>query len=110
MATVPPSPAQSATSLATFVAGADALSAASPGSGAAGKPTAPAPSAARGATLTVPIPPGPPPARGHLLAMPFLVLNMGVEMIYILDQRLKAQSISAEKSRKGVPLAFCRGV
>ena len=29
-----------------------------------------------------------------------VVINMGVEMVYILEQRLKAQSISADKSVK----------
>lgn len=32
--------------------------------------------------------------------MPFLVVNYGAEMIFILDQRLQAQSISSEKSSK----------
>jgi hypothetical protein len=36
-----------------------------------------------------------------LFAMPFLVFNLGGEMIYILEQRLQAQNISQEKSRKG---------
>lgn len=38
---------------------------------------------------------------GSLLAMPMLILNMGGEMLYVLDQRLHAQSISAEKAAKG---------
>lgn len=38
---------------------------------------------------------------GSLLAMPMIVINMGAEMVYILDQRLRAQSITDEKSRKG---------
>ncbi|KAJ1418022.1 organic solute transport protein 1-domain-containing protein [Ochromonadaceae sp. CCMP2298] len=37
---------------------------------------------------------------GSLYAMPILVLNMGGEMIYILHQRLHAQSIAPEKARK----------
>lgn len=40
------------------------------------------------------------PVRGSLLAMPLIVLNMGAEMVYILEQRLKAQSISGEKSKR----------
>ncbi|XP_014279076.1 protein OSCP1 [Halyomorpha halys] len=32
--------------------------------------------------------------------LPFLFLNLGGEMIYILDQRLRAQNIAIEKSRK----------
>eukprot|EP01038_Epipyxis_sp_PR26KG_P012081 gene12081-16167_t len=37
---------------------------------------------------------------GSLLAMPIIVLNMGGEMIYILHQRLQAQNVPEEKSRK----------
>ncbi|GAX78582.1 hypothetical protein CEUSTIGMA_g6021.t1 [Chlamydomonas eustigma] len=33
-----------------------------------------------------------------LLAMPLIVVNLGCEMLYILDQRLKAQSIPEDKS------------
>ncbi len=40
-------------------------------------------------------------ARGRLMAMPLLVANMGGEMIYILEQRLRAQSISPSKASKG---------
>jgi hypothetical protein len=36
-----------------------------------------------------------------LLGMPVLLLNMGGEMVYILEQRLQAQSINNEKSKKG---------
>ncbi|KAA0156018.1 hypothetical protein FNF27_00302 [Cafeteria roenbergensis] len=39
-------------------------------------------------------------ARGRLMAMPLLVANMGGEMIYILEQRLRAQSISPSKASK----------
>lgn len=39
--------------------------------------------------------------RGHMLAMPVLVVNLGVEMIYVLEQRLRAQSISEDKSCQG---------
>eukprot|EP00736_Rhodelphis_marinus_P014211 Rmarinus@m.6252 len=35
-----------------------------------------------------------------LHSMPLLVLNMGGEMIYILEQRLRAQSIALDKRRK----------
>lgn len=35
-----------------------------------------------------------------LLTMPFLVINYGGEMIYILEQRLHAQSIAKDKSNK----------
>ena len=34
------------------------------------------------------------------LAMPLLVVNLGCEMLYILDQRLKAQNIPGDKSCK----------
>lgn len=34
------------------------------------------------------------------LAMPLLLLNMGGELAYILQQRLDAQNIEAEKSRR----------
>jgi hypothetical protein len=37
---------------------------------------------------------------GAQLAMPIIVLNMGGEMIYILHQRLQAQSVPDDKSRK----------
>ena len=37
---------------------------------------------------------------GSMMGMPLLVINMGGEMIYILEQRLRAQSIPAEKSEK----------
>ncbi len=35
--------------------------------------------------------------------MPLLVINMGGEMLYILEQRLRAQSIPEEKSLRGMP-------
>ena len=35
-----------------------------------------------------------------LRAMPLLIINMGGEMVYILEQRLQAQSIPDEKSKK----------
>ncbi len=41
------------------------------------------------------------PGVGRLVAMPFIIINMGAEMMYILEQRLQAQSIAAEKSQKG---------
>ena len=36
-------------------------------------------------------------------AMPLLVINMGGEMVYILQQRLQAQKIPPEKSEKVSP-------
>ena len=38
--------------------------------------------------------------HGAQVAMPIIVLNMGGEMIYILNQRLQAQNVPLEKSRK----------
>ncbi|GMH82553.1 hypothetical protein TrVE_jg5072 [Triparma verrucosa] len=38
--------------------------------------------------------------HGYLLAMPLLCLNMGVEMLYILSQRLSAQNVKQAKSQK----------
>jgi len=37
---------------------------------------------------------------GAYLSLPFLILNMGGEMIYILDQRLRAQNIAPDKSQR----------
>lgn len=34
-------------------------------------------------------------------SLPLLFINLGGEMMYILDQRLAAQCISADKSQKG---------
>ena len=36
-----------------------------------------------------------------LHAMPFLIYNLGGEMIYILEQRLDAQKIEIDKAKKG---------
>ena len=38
--------------------------------------------------------------QGTYLALPFIILNMGGEMIYILHQRLQAQNVDATKSKK----------
>lgn len=35
-----------------------------------------------------------------LLGMPWVVVNLGCEMIYILEQRLKAQGIAPDKAVK----------
>jgi hypothetical protein len=35
-----------------------------------------------------------------MVAMPLIVINMGGEMVYILNQRLQAQSVQDEKSKK----------
>lgn len=34
-------------------------------------------------------------------SLPILVLNLGGEMFYVLDQRLKAQKVPQEKAQKG---------
>lgn len=33
--------------------------------------------------------------------LPLLFLNLGGEMLYVLDQRLRAQNIPGDKARKG---------
>ncbi|KAF0737260.1 hypothetical protein Ae201684_006436 [Aphanomyces euteiches] len=37
---------------------------------------------------------------GAMLTMPMILINMGGEMLYVLDQRLKAQNIAGDKSVK----------
>ena len=37
---------------------------------------------------------------GALSTMPFLIINLGAEMLYILQQRLRAQSIEESRTRK----------
>lgn len=39
-------------------------------------------------------------SKGLELTSPFVILNMGGEMIYILDQRLKAQNVEPSKAIK----------
>jgi len=39
-------------------------------------------------------------SRGYLLCSPLLIINMGGEMMYILEQRLSAQKVSPEKASK----------
>lgn len=36
-------------------------------------------------------------SKGNL----FLVINLGCEMLYVIDQRLKAQRITVDKSAQG---------
>jgi len=43
---------------------------------------------------------------GHLNALPFAIINLGAEMMYIVDQRLKAQHIQDDRSRRGIFLIF----
>ena len=50
-----------------------------------------------------------------LKTLPLLFINLGGEMVYILDQRLRAQNIPDEKAKKGrlkcliLRLFFCFG-
>ena len=37
--------------------------------------------------------------QGSLLAMPLVVVNLGVEMLYIIEQRLAAQKIPGSKAK-----------
>lgn len=41
-----------------------------------------------------------------LLGMPLLIINMGGEMMYILEQRLLAQAITRDKSKRGMVAAL----
>jgi hypothetical protein len=41
-----------------------------------------------------------------LMCLPVVVCNLGSEMLYILEQRLRAQSISPDKSVKVEPLTL----
>ena len=40
------------------------------------------------------------------MCLPVVVCNLGSEMLYILEQRLRAQSISPDKSVKVEPLTL----
>lgn len=35
-------------------------------------------------------------------ATPFIVINLGCEMIYVIDQRLKTQKVPLDKSERGL--------
>ena len=37
--------------------------------------------------------------------MPLLIINMGGEMVYILEQRLQAQNVPIDKSKRGAMCA-----
>lgn len=43
----------------------------------------------------------PSPERMSTRTLPLLFINLGGEMLYILDQRLRAQNIPADKAKKG---------
>ena len=36
--------------------------------------------------------------------MPMVIINMGGEMVYILEQRLHAQNVPLDKSKRGAPV------
>lgn len=36
----------------------------------------------------------------------FLILNLGCEMLYVIDQRLQAQSVGLEKSTQGIIFSY----
>ena len=46
---------------------------------------------------------GAPATAGEMSAfcMPMLIINMGGEMVYILEQRLHAQNVPMDKSKRG---------
>lgn len=39
-------------------------------------------------------------SQAYLTVLPFVILNLGGEMVYILDQRLRAQEIGQDRSQK----------
>ena len=39
-------------------------------------------------------------SQAYQRMLPFIILNLGSEMIYILDQRLRSQDVSKERSIK----------
>ena len=41
--------------------------------------------------------------------LPLLFINLGGEMVYILDQRLRAQNIPDEKAKKGTSCQNANG-
>ena len=45
-------------------------------------------------------------AKMSLKTLPLLFINLGGEMMYILDQRLRAQNIPQEKAQKGLSLVL----
>ena len=44
--------------------------------------------------------PNPNKAQGIVHVNPYLIINLGGEMVFILDQRLRSQNVSPEKSQK----------
>jgi hypothetical protein len=39
-------------------------------------------------------------STSYMMAMPIIIYNLGVEMVYVLSSRLKAQNIASDKSAK----------
>lgn len=39
-------------------------------------------------------------SRAYNNILPFVIINLGGEMVYILEQRLRSQDISSERSQK----------
>ena len=39
-------------------------------------------------------------SSAYKLMLPFIILNLGAEMVYILDQRMRAQELDQAKSSK----------
>lgn len=52
----------------------------------------------------------PSPEGMSTRTLPLLFINLGGEMLYILDQRLRAQNIPADKAKKGRWQLICQGV
>jgi hypothetical protein len=46
-------------------------------------------------------------STSYLTAMPILIYNLGVEMVYVLCSRLKAQQIPLDKSNKVIHDVVC---
>ncbi len=51
----------------------------------------------------------PSPERMSTRTLPLLFINLGGEMLYILDQRLRAQNIPSDKAKKGRWQLICHG-
>ena len=47
-----------------------------------------------------------PPGEMSSFCMPMIIVNMGGEMVYILEQRLHAQNVPLDKSKRGAQLPY----
>jgi hypothetical protein len=45
--------------------------------------------------------------RGNLLAMPLVLVNLGAEMLFVLDQRLQAQAVAPDKASRVITETVC---